>query len=77
MTAPLEKAGEIPHPRDIGVGLEALKTGQIDNVNSQLPSIHIDIQIHISSDSKSEQIDQVFASMAKHLYPSKNPVNGQ
>lgn len=35
---------------------------------SQQPSIHIDIQIHISADAKPEQIDQIFASMAKHLY---------
>lgn len=77
MAVPMEKAGEISLPRDNGVGEEAPKTGQIDNNNNQLPSIHIDIQIHISSDSKSEQIDQVFASMAKHLYPSRNPANGQ
>lgn len=31
------------------------------------PSIHIDIQIHISPDAKADQIDQIFASMAKHL----------
>lgn len=31
------------------------------------PSLHINIQIHISSDSSAEQIDQIFASMAKHL----------
>ncbi len=34
----------------------------------QLPSLHIDVQIHIASDADSEQIDQIFASMAKHLY---------
>jgi len=32
------------------------------------PSVHIDIQIHIAPESTSEQIDQIFASMAKHLY---------
>lgn len=32
------------------------------------PSLHIDIQVHIAADAKPEQIDQVFASMAKHLY---------
>lgn len=32
------------------------------------PEVHIDIQIHISSDASAEQIDQMFASMAKHLY---------
>ena len=32
------------------------------------PEVHLDIQIHISSDASAEQIDQMFASMAKHLY---------
>ena len=34
------------------------------------PSLHIDIQVHISPDATSDQIDQIFASMAKHLYKS-------
>ncbi|MGI6460131.1 MAG: hypothetical protein ACOX5J_08530 [Candidatus Hydrogenedentales bacterium] len=32
------------------------------------PAVHIDIQIHIAADAKPEQIDQIFTSMAKHLY---------
>jgi len=32
------------------------------------PSLHIDIQVHIPSDASPEQIDSIFASMAKHLY---------
>ncbi len=32
------------------------------------PSVHIDVQIHISPDAPPEQVDQIFASMAKHLY---------
>jgi Family of unknown function (DUF5343) len=32
------------------------------------PSLHIDLQVHISPDSTPEQIEQIFASMAKHLY---------
>ena len=32
------------------------------------PSVHIDIQIHIDSSATSEQIDQLFESMARHLY---------
>lgn len=32
------------------------------------PTIHLDIQIHISPDATAEQIDLIFASMAKHLY---------
>ncbi len=32
------------------------------------PNLHIDLQIHISPDSTPEQIECIFASMAKHLY---------
>ena len=32
------------------------------------PSVHIDVQIHIDSNAAAAQIDQIFASMAKHLY---------
>jgi len=35
---------------------------------SSSPSIHIDVQIHISADASPAQIDHIFASMAKHLY---------
>jgi hypothetical protein len=31
------------------------------------PKLHIDIQIHISPESSSDQIDKIFESMAKHL----------
>lgn len=32
------------------------------------PSIHIDLQIHISPEATAGQIDSIFASVAKHLY---------
>lgn len=32
------------------------------------PTVHIDIQIHIPVDATPEQIDQIFSSMARHLY---------
>lgn len=35
------------------------------------PSVHIDIQIHISPESTAEQIDKIFEGMAKHLYGRK------
>lgn len=41
--------------------------GNISNSTSH-PDLHIDLQIHISPDSTPEQIDAIFASMAKHLY---------
>ena len=35
---------------------------------SNIPSIHINVQIHIDPNSTPEQIDQIFASMGNHLY---------
>ena len=32
------------------------------------PAIHLDIQIHIPADAAPDQIDQIFESMARHLY---------
>ncbi len=43
---------------------------EADGANSQkkrFPSIHIDVQVHISPDTSSEQIDKIFESMSKHL----------
>lgn len=34
-------------------------------------SLHVDLQIHISPDASAAQIDQIFASMAKHLVSMK------
>ena len=39
-----------------------------DTPRPNLPELHIDIQIHIDSTASPEQIDQIFASMARHLY---------
>ena len=35
------------------------------------PSLHIDIQVHISPEASADQIDKIFESMAKHLYKQK------
>jgi hypothetical protein len=32
------------------------------------PTVHIDVQVHISPEASADQIDQVFESMARHLY---------
>ena len=40
---------------------------QIARQNNR-PALHVDIQVHIDPTSSAEQIDQIFASMAKHLY---------
>ena len=34
----------------------------------EAPSVHIDVQVHISPDASADQIDKIFESMAKHLY---------
>ena len=45
-----------------------VNTPIIPTVTAPNPSVHIDLQIHISPDASPEQIDSIFASMAKHLY---------
>jgi hypothetical protein len=44
---------------------------RVPSSNGASPSVHIDIQIHISAEASADQIDQIFKSMAKHLYGSK------
>jgi hypothetical protein len=34
----------------------------------QMPGININLEIHISADSTPDQIDEIFKSMAKHIY---------
>jgi Family of unknown function (DUF5343) len=36
------------------------------------PSVHIDIQIHIAPEASTDQIDQIFRSMSKHLYGTRD-----
>ncbi len=53
-----------------------LKEKDIDKGNPQFPlpgfpSLHIDIQVHVSPETSLEQIDKIFDSIAKHLHPSK------
>lgn len=48
------------------------KTSQVSTSETGLPisvpSMNINLQIHISAEASPEQIDQIFSSMAKHLY---------
>ncbi|MDE0183390.1 MAG: hypothetical protein OXL39_18715 [Caldilineaceae bacterium] len=37
-------------------------------VSTNRPALHIDIQVHIDAKSSAEQIDHIFASMARHFY---------
>lgn len=62
---------------DLSMASGPLHTPPIQSqLNPQLarpnsPSLHIDLQIHISPEASADQIEQVFASMAKHLYGAK------
>lgn len=38
----------------------------------RLPAVHIDIQIHIAPEASTQQIDDIFRSMSKHLYGAKD-----
>jgi len=41
--------------------------GGEDQIVNQFPEIHINVQVHVSADSTPEQVDHLFASIAKHL----------
>jgi len=60
-TTPSANIHELNTPKDL---IHELET-------SSIPSLHIDIQIHIAADTKPEQMDHIFQSMAKHLYGKK------
>ena len=42
------------------------------HLKPKYPEISINLQIHISSDASTDQIDQIFESMAKHIYKKGN-----
>lgn len=44
---------------------------QPDDTKSKIPSMNINLQIHISADASTDQIDKIFESMAKHIYNRK------
>lgn len=52
----------------VGSAQQSMKPGQpVASRGAWRPTVHIDIQVHISPDSSPEQIDKIFESMAKHL----------
>ena len=46
---------------------EVEETEDADKIVNQFPEIHINVQVHVSADSTPEQVDHLFASIAKHL----------
>lgn len=65
---------DLPEEADLVVGDAPLhtpissRTASAASAKNLNPSVHIDIQVHISADASSDQIDQIFKSMGKHLY---------
>ena len=68
------RMAENKNPSKHNLNIAMSKDTQINTDITNLPStcnqpnLHIDLQIHISPDSTPEQIECIFASMAKHLY---------
>lgn len=52
-------------PEPIAKPHEGLSTEH--GTNARFPSVHIDVQVHISPETSLEQIDKIFESMSKHL----------
>lgn len=67
-TRPTKRKSPRKREAESGIPVEsAAAEAVVPLFSGTVPSIHIDIQIHISPDAKPDQIDQIFASMAKHL----------
>jgi hypothetical protein len=58
----------VKEERDSRNGFNGRESKEADPQLRLGPTIHIDVQVHIPSDANPEQIDAIFASMAKHLY---------
>jgi len=70
-TAAGEVAPPSPPRADANAGVPGTGGAPFTPFSSGSPSLHIDIQVHISPDSTPDQIDKIFESMAKHLYKQK------
>ena len=60
-----KKAATKPKPKNGGASKTDETTDQPRRIE---PALNINVQIHISSDASPDQIDQIFKSMAEHLY---------
>ena len=67
-SAPAEHVQKTPSSDHPPTGEPLVQQTSPSRKQGARPEIHIDIQIHIASEASSDQIDAIFASMAKHLY---------
>lgn len=68
--APTKPATPVAHTTDHSDSVSD-KTSPKEH-QSIAPTLHIDVQIHISPESTDAQIEAIFANMAKYLYGSNN-----
>lgn len=61
------RISSLPRPAQVAAGGIPTSTEQQSRRHRLSPTLHIDIQIHISADASVEQIDHIFKSMANHL----------
>lgn len=62
--APKEKVAQKTEPKKV----ETTNKEQAAHNKSVIPSININLQIHISADASPDQIDKIFENMAKHIF---------
>ena len=60
-----QESGDASERADAGSPTTAGETGPLA---ANFPELHVDIQVHIDPAASTEQIEQIFASMARHLY---------
>ena len=66
------KASKAPSIEQVAVAQRAVAAippaaQHVSHATRNHPEIHINVQIHISAESTSDQIEQIFSSMSKHL----------
>lgn len=64
------------NPQKVSVVAPVLTEAPTQTSSLSLPTININLQIHISADASAEQIDKIFESMYKYIYNKKADLNG-
>ena len=72
LDSPVVIAPELPNIKPVVADVAPVEGHRDAGLATNRPALHIDIQVHIDPTSSAEQIDQIFASMAKHLYGNES-----
>lgn len=74
--APAKSKTQKAAPKAINKGIVRPTSPAANDISSphepSKPSIHINLEVHISADASPDQIDKIFESMAKHIYRRKS-----